>query len=97
MRRSCLICGSVRMLCGSSDQERMVQAGNVACTAEGRCACKILVGIPEGKRSLGRHTHRWGEITEIEQGMDWIDQAEDRDKWQGGGGLMDTAVNCQVP
>jgi len=53
-----MICTRHRILCESSNQERMVLAGNVACIGEGRCACRILVGIPEGKRSAGRHTHR---------------------------------------
>ena len=28
---------------------------------ERRCACKILVGIPEGKKPLGRPRIRWEE------------------------------------
>jgi hypothetical protein len=29
--------------------------------------------------------------------MDWIHLAQDRDQWGGGGGLMNTVMNLQVP
>ena len=53
-----MICMPHRILCESSNQERMVLAGNVACTGEGRCAYRILVGMPERKRSVGRRMNR---------------------------------------
>jgi hypothetical protein len=34
-------------------------AGHVARTGEGRGVYRVLVGRPEGKRSLGRRRHRW--------------------------------------
>jgi hypothetical protein len=49
-------------------------------------AYRILVGKPEGKRSLGRTRRRWVDnikmdLREIEwDGMDWIDLAQDRDQ-----------------
>jgi hypothetical protein len=49
-------------------------------------AYRILVGKPEGKRSLGRHRRRWEDhikwiLREIGWGgMDWIDLAQDRDR-----------------
>jgi hypothetical protein len=58
------------------------------------------VGKPEGKRPLGRPTHRWmGNIkihlTEIEwDGMDWVDLAQDRDQW---GTLVNTVMNFLIP
>jgi hypothetical protein len=33
--------------------------GHVAHMGEGRCVYRVLVGMPEGKRPLGRHSHRW--------------------------------------
>jgi hypothetical protein len=51
-------------------------------------ACRILVGKPEGKRPLGRQGRRWVDnikidLSEIEwDGVDWIDTAQDRDKWK---------------
>jgi hypothetical protein len=48
-------------------------------------AYRVLVGKPEGMRSLGRPRRRWVDnikmnIKKIEWGgMDWIDLAQDRD------------------
>jgi hypothetical protein len=50
-----------------------------------RNAYRILVGKPEGKRSLGRPRRRWVDNIEIYlmqigwSGMEWIDLAQDRD------------------
>jgi hypothetical protein len=44
---------------------RMRWAGNVACMREKRGAYRILVGIPEGKRPLGRPRRRWEENTKM--------------------------------
>jgi hypothetical protein len=54
---------------------------------EGRGAYRILVVRPEG-RPLGRPMHRWENIKMDPQevgwkGMDWIDMAQDRDRWRG--------------
>jgi hypothetical protein len=55
---------------------------------EGRGAYRILVGRLEGRRPLGRPRHRWEDnikmdLQEVEcGGMDWIDMADDRDRWQ---------------
>jgi len=43
--------------------------------------------IPEGKRPLGKHKHRWEDIRmDLKgtgwEGMDFIHVAQDRDKWQ---------------
>jgi hypothetical protein len=52
-----------------------------------RGACMMLVERPEGKRLLRRPGHRCeGNIKmDIQElgwaGMDWIDQAQDRDRW----------------
>jgi len=49
---------------------------------------RYFVGKPEGKRPLGRPRCRWeGNIKmDLQEvglgGMDWIDLAEDRDRWQ---------------
>jgi hypothetical protein len=58
-----------------------------ACRVHGeiRNACKILVGKPEGKRSLGRPSRRWGDnikadLREMDfEVVDWIHLAQDRD------------------
>jgi hypothetical protein len=57
---------------------------------ENRNAYRILVGMPEGKRSLGRLRRRWVgnikmDLREIEwDGVDWIDISQDR----ASGGLL---------
>jgi hypothetical protein len=53
---------------------------------KGRGVYRVLVGKPEGKRPLGRSRHRWKDIKCIFRkwvgGMDWIELAEDRDRWR---------------
>jgi hypothetical protein len=67
---------------------------------EKRNACRILVGKPEGKRSLGRPRRKWVDNIKIDlretgwHGMDWIDLALDRDQWRA---LVDTVMNLWVP
>jgi len=38
---------------------RMRWAGHVACMGKRRGADRVLVGIPEGKKTLRRHRRRW--------------------------------------
>ena len=58
------------------------------------------MGKPEGKRPLGRTWHRWEDninmdLQEVGCGvMDWIELAQNRDKWQA---LVNTVMNLQVP
>jgi hypothetical protein len=54
---------------------------------ETRNAYRILVGKPEGKRSLGRPRHRWDDV-------DWIKLAQDGDQWRA---LVKMVMNLQVP
>jgi hypothetical protein len=59
-----------------------------------------LEGKPEEKRPLGRPRRRWVDNVRIDlremgwDGMDWIDLAQDRDKWTA---LVDTVMNLRVP
>jgi hypothetical protein len=55
--RNYLQIGSVKLQMIKS--RRMRWAGNVARTGQTRNAYRILVGKPEGNRSLGRKRHRW--------------------------------------
>jgi hypothetical protein len=79
---------------------RMRWVGHVACMGEGRGAYRILVGRPEGRRPLGRHRHRWEDNIKMDlqqvkwRGMDWIDMAQDRDRWQA---LVSAVMILWVP
>ena len=65
---------------------RMRWAGHVACMRERRGIYKVLVGKPEGRRSLGTTRHRWEgnikmDIQEVGCGdMDRIELVQDRDR-----------------
>jgi hypothetical protein len=67
---------------------------------ESRGVYRVLVWKPEGKRPLGRPMHRWEDnikmsLSESGMGsMDWIDLAQDRDRWQE---LVNMVINLQVP
>jgi len=64
-------------------------AGHVECVGEGRDAYRVLLGKPEGKRPLGRPRCRWEDNSKVNLqevrygGMDWIDLAQDKDRWRG--------------
>ena len=57
------------------------------------------MGIYEGKRQLERLKLRWDDIKMDHQevgcgGMDWIQLAQDRDRWQA---LVSAVMNLRVP
>jgi len=72
--------------------------GHVAHTLERRGVHRVLVGKHKGKRPLGRPRHRWeNNIQMVLQGvgcMDWIDLAQDKDRWQA---IVNAVMNLQVP
>jgi hypothetical protein len=67
---------------------------------EERGAYRILVGRPEGRRQLGRPRHRWEDNIKMDLqevgwvGMDWIDMAQDRDRWRA---VVSAVMNLWVP
>jgi hypothetical protein len=79
---------------------RMTEAVHVARRGEKRNAYKILVGKPEGKRSLGRPSRKWVDNINIDlretgwNGMDRIDLAQDGDQWRA---LVNTVMKLRVP
>jgi len=66
----------------------------------GRDVYRVLVRKPEGKRPLGRPRHRWEDnIKMVLQevgcvGMDWIELAQDRDRWRA---LLNAIMNVLFP
>ena len=60
----------------------------------------VLVGKSEGQRPLGRPMRRWKDNIKMDlqevgcEGMDWIDVAQDRERWQA---LVNAVMNLQVP
>jgi hypothetical protein len=75
---------------------------SMACSTNGekRNAYRILVGKPEGKRTLGRPRYRWVDNIKIYlkeigwNGVDWIKLAQGMDQWRV---LVNTVMNLRVP
>jgi hypothetical protein len=68
---------------------------------ERRCAYRVMVGKPEGRRPLETARRRWEIILkwifekyEGGRGMDWIGLAHDTDRWRA---LVNAVMNLQVP
>jgi hypothetical protein len=66
---------------------------------EERGVCKMLVGKPEGKRTLGRPRRRWEDNIRMDLqevgcgGMDWIGLAQNRDRWRA---IENAVMNLRV-
>ena len=66
----------------------------------GRGLHRVLIGKPEGKRPLGRPRRRWEDNIKMDLrevgggGGDWMELAEDRDRWRA---LVGTMRNLRVP
>jgi hypothetical protein len=60
---------------------------------------KVLVGIPEGRRPLGRSRCRWEDGIRMDLretgfgGVDWIRLAQDRDSWRA---VVSAVMNLSV-
>jgi hypothetical protein len=67
---------------------RMRWAGHVAHLGEGKVVYRVFVGKPEGRRPLGRPRRRWEDNIRMDLrevgcgGVDWMELAQDRDKWR---------------
>jgi hypothetical protein len=79
---------------------RLRWAGHVAHMGEGKGVYRVSVGRPEGKRSLGRHRHRWEDNIKLDlreigiDGVNWICLAQDRVQWWA---FVNTVMNLQFP
>jgi len=58
---------------------------------------RVLVRKPQGKRPLGRPRRKWEDNIKMDLqevgcgGMEWIDQAQDRDRWRA---LLSGSIKC---
>ena len=76
------------------------KAGHVARAGERKYLYSVLVGKPEGKRLLGRPRLRWEDNIKMDLlelgcgGMDWIELAQDRDRWRT---LVTAVMTLRIP
>jgi len=67
---------------------------------ERRDIYRVLVGKPEGKKTLVRPRPRWEDTIKMNlqevgcRGMDWIELDQDRDRWRA---LVNAVMNLRVP
>jgi hypothetical protein len=67
---------------------------------EGRGAYRVLVGMPEGKRPLGRSRRRWEDNIKMDfrdigiDGTNWIRLVQDTVQWRA---FVNTVMNLRVP
>jgi len=68
--------------------------------SEDRTAYKILIGKPNGKRTLGRPRRRWEDNIRMDlnemgyEGRKWRELAQGREHWRD---LVLAAMNFRVP
>ena len=73
--------------------------GHVARMGESRGVYRVLLGKPERKRPLVRPRRRWEDNTKLDleevgcEGLDWIELAQDRDRWRA---VVYAVMNLQV-
>jgi hypothetical protein len=74
--------------------------GPCSTNGEKMISCRLLVGMPEGKRPLGRPRCRRVDSIRMDLGevgwgdVDWIVLAQDRDRWRA---LVNSVLNLWVP
>ena len=79
---------------------RMRWAAHVARMGEDRGVHRVLVGKPEGKRTLGIPRPRWEDTIKLNLQKvgggrgDWMELSQDRDRWRA---LVGTVRDFRVP
>jgi hypothetical protein len=74
--------------------------GPCSTNGEKRNDYRLLVGKPEGKRSLGKPRHKWVNNIRMDLGevgwadVDWIGLAKDRNRWRA---LVNSVLNLRFP
>jgi hypothetical protein len=85
---------------GVIKSRRMRCAGHVARMGEGIGVYRVFVGMPEGKRPLGRPRRRWEDNIKMDlgeigiDGANWIQLPQGRIQWRA---CVNTVMNLRVP
>ena len=82
-----MICTPPQILFGVIKSRKIRWVGYVTRMGDNRDAYRVLVGKPEGKRPLGRSRRRLEDNIKMDLqvrdgDMDWIDLAQNRDRWR---------------
>ena len=90
---------SSRNIIRNLNSRRLRPAGHVARMNQSRNAYRVLVGIPEGKRPLGRSRRRWEDkikidLREVGCHPGNCTDLEDRDQWRA---YVRAVMNLRVP
>jgi hypothetical protein len=81
-------------------KSRRMMGGACCADGEGRGVNRVLVGKPEGKRTLGKPRHCLEDNIKANLqevgcgGMDWIELGRDRDRWWA---LANVVMILRVP